>query len=468
METVIDSEDFRDTISTVDQSGKRVWINPKMPKGKFTNYRNWVSYVLLVLLFIGPFIRVNGHPFMLFNIPERKFIIAGVFFGSQDTFLFALFMLAGIIAIALFTVIYGRIFCGWICPQTIFMENVFRKIEYYIEGDYMRQKALRNAPWNTDKILKRTFKYSIFLLISFLIANTFLVYIIGTNKLYAYITEGPANHVGLFLALCLFTGVFFFVFAWMREQVCIIVCPYGRMQSVLLDKKSIVVAYDSKRGEKRGNPKKNKENYPLGDCIDCSQCVSVCPTGIDIRNGTQLECVGCTACIDACDSIMDKIKKPRGLIRYASLDNIEKGTPFKFSARMAAYTGVLVIMLGAISVLMVTRDPLRVSILRVPGTTFQEQSDGNISNIYQVKFASRVFHDFTPEIRLLSPAGKIQLIGSPVTVEGGEVAQSTFLVILDKSQLHGLKESIHIGIFKDNKLMTEQSTTFFGPVPKNK
>lgn len=462
----IDTEHFRDEISTVDTKGKRVWINPRKPKGRFTNYRSVVSTVLLLLLFAIPFLRIHGHPFMLFNIPERKFIIAGFFFGSQDTFLFALVMLAGIICIALFTVIYGRLFCGWVCPQTIFMEHVFRRIEYWIEGDYMRQKALKNADWHFEKIWKRSLKYIVFLAISFLIANTFLAYIVGTKVLYTYITHGPGENVGLFVALCAFTLVFFFVFAWMREQVCIIVCPYGRMQSVLLDRKSMVVAYDFKRGEKRGNPKKNKTNEKLGDCIDCHQCVDVCPTGIDIRNGTQLECIGCTACIDACDSIMDKMHKPRGLVRYASIDNIEKGNKFKFNFRIFAYSTVLLIILVVISIMLFTRGPIRVSVLRVPGTTFQMQSDSQISNIYQVKFSSRVFEDFSPEIRLLEPQGKIEIIGRKPFIPGGEVVQSTMLVVLDKNQMSGLKENIKIGVYKDDELIAVQNTTFLGLIKK--
>lgn len=463
-DTLVDSELFRDHISTVDQKGKRVWINPKMPKGKFTKYRNIISYILLLVLFVQPFIRINGHPFMLFNIPQGKFIIAGAFFGSQDLFLFALFMLAGIIAIALFTVVYGRIFCGWICPQTIFMEHVFRKIDYLIEGDYTRQKALRNSSWNTEKITKRAVKYVVYLFISFLISNTFLAYIVGTDTLYKYITHGPAENISLFISLCIFTGVFFFVFAWMREQVCIIVCPYGRMQSVLLDRKSIVVAYDFKRGEKRGNPKKNKNNPELGDCIDCGQCVNVCPTGIDIRNGTQLECIGCTACIDACDGIMDKINKPRGLVRYASVENIEKGKKFKFNLRIGAYSAVLLLIITVISILLYTRDPLRVQVLRVPGSTFQMQADGRISNIYQIKFSSRIFQEFRPDIRLLRPKGEIKIIGEQPIVEGGESAEATVLVILPPSELHELKENIQLGIYKDDELMVKQESTFFAPI----
>lgn len=466
MEPVVDTEDFRDALSTVDRQGKRVWVNPKKPKGRFTRYRTLVSSLLLLLLFAGPFIRIHGHPFMLFNVPERKFILAGVFFGSQDTFLFALLMLAGIVCIALFTVVFGRLFCGWVCPQTIFMEQVFRRIEYLIEGDYTRQKALRHAPWNTGKITKRALKYAVFLFISFLVSNTFLAYVVGTETVYSYVTHGPGQNPGLFVALCIFTGVFFFVFTWMREQVCIIVCPYGRMQGVLLDRRSVVVAYDFKRGEVRGNPKKNKDNPALGDCIDCGQCVNVCPTGIDIRNGTQLECVGCTACIDACDAIMDRIHKSRGLVRYASQENIEQGRKFRFNLRMGAYISVLLLILTAIGVLSLTRSPIRSSLLRIPGSTYQTLPDGRIGNLYQARFSSRVFTDFSPELRLLNPQGELRIIGSAPVLRGGGVTQSTLLVILDKEQLHGIHEDITVAIYKDGEKLEEIHTTFWGPVDK--
>lgn len=466
-DVIIDSEEFRDAISTVDQRGKRVWVNPKKPKGRFTNYRTALSAVLLLFLFAGPFIRINGHPLMLINIPERKFILMGIFFGSQDTFLLALSMITGVIFIALFTVIFGRLFCGWICPQTIFMEQVFRRIEYWIEGDYTRQKALNKAPWNTEKIWKRSLKHAIFLVISFAISNTFLAYIIGTEKLYSYITHGPFENAGLFVALCIFTGVFYLVFSVLREQVCIIVCPYGRLQGVLLDNKSMVVAYDHVRGEKRGNPKKNKNNEQLGDCIDCGQCVNVCPTGIDIRNGTQLECVGCTACIDACDDIMVKVNKPKGLVRYASMDNIITGKKFSFNARVIAYSSVLVVLVTVLSVLLFTRSPMRVAVLRAPGTTFQTDANGNVSNLYTVKFSSRIFFDFTPEVKLLSPEkGTVKIIGTPPLLKGGDVSQTTVLVTLENDDIKGMKVPITIGVFKDNELIEKVETTFFGPRPE--
>ncbi|HAP58809.1 MAG TPA: cytochrome c oxidase accessory protein CcoG, partial [Cytophagales bacterium] len=290
-------EEFRDRISTVDEDGKRIWVYPKKPKGRFTSARSWVSYVLLAFLFAGPFLRIGGEPVLLLNVIERKFVILGQIFWPQDFYIFLFGMLVMVVFITLFTVVYGRIFCGWVCPQTIFMEMLFRKIEYAIEGDYMAQKKLSKQRWNREKVLKRGLKHTIFAAIALWIGNTFLAYIIGSEATLALITDGPQEHLGGFIAMVLFSGAFYGVFAFFREQVCTNVCPYGRLQGVLLDRKSVVVSYDHIRGEGRGKLRKgqDREAQGLGDCIDCSLCVKVCPTGIDIRNGTQLECINCTA-----------------------------------------------------------------------------------------------------------------------------------------------------------------------------
>ena len=253
-------EQFRDTIATVTREGKRAWIYPKKPQGVFYTYRKWVSYGLLVFLFASPFIKVNGNQFLLFNVLERKFHIFGFPFWPQDFHLVVISMIIGVMFVALFTVAYGRLFCGWVCPQTIFLEMVFRRIEYWIDGDRGAQMRLDKAPWNAVKIRKRLLKWSLFFFISFLIANVFLAYLIGSDELLRYIEEGPMAHLGTVVPLVIFTGVFFWVFTWFREQVCIIACPYGRLQGVLLDNKSIVVAYDHKRGEGPSGRKKFRKN----------------------------------------------------------------------------------------------------------------------------------------------------------------------------------------------------------------
>jgi len=405
------NENFRDSIGTISEEGKRAWVFPKKPSGRFYTYRKYVSYGLLVFLIAAPFVKVNGNQFLLFNVLERKFNIFGFPFWPQDFHLFVISMIIGVIFIALFTVAFGRIFCGWMCPQTIFMEMVFRRIEYWIDGDRGAQIRLDRAPWNAEKIRKRLLKWTVFFIISFLIANVFLAYLIGSDSLIGYVKDGPSQHMGTLAALLIFTAVFYFVFAWFREQVCIIACPYGRMQGVLLDDKSVVVAYDYKRGEGENGRKKFRKNEDRealghGDCIDCLQCVNVCPTGIDIRNGTQLECVNCTACIDECDTIMDKIGYPKGLIRYASEVEISDNIPFKFTPRMKGYAAVLTVLMVVLVGMLFLRNDLEATILRLPGQLYERKENNMISNVYTYKLINKTSRS-VPDInfKLLSHNG---------------------------------------------------------------
>ena len=377
-------ESFRDKVATVDKTGKRIWVYPQMPEGRLHDLRKWATVLYLLVFFGLPFIKVNGNPIFLINVLQRKFILFGQIFWPQDFFIFAIGMAVFIVFVALFTVVFGRVFCGWACPQTVFMEMLFRKIEYWIEGNGTEQKLLDKGPWNTDKITKKVSKWIAFWLLSFIIANTFLEYIIGVDELDKMIREPFAMHIGTFISLAVFTTVFFFVYLWMREQICTVICPYGRMQGVLLDRDSVIVAYDYKRGEERGKFHKNEERK-IGDCIDCAQCVKVCPTGIDIRNGTQLECINCTACIDACDRMMDAVGLPRGLIRYASENNIAKKRLWRFTWRMKAYSIVMCLLLGILVWLLASRSDVGVTILRIPGQLYQEQPNSQMSNLYSYK-----------------------------------------------------------------------------------
>jgi cytochrome c oxidase accessory protein FixG len=376
------SDSFRDAVSTIDKKGNRVWIYPKKPGGPFYNKRTIVSWILLILLFSGPFIRIGGEPLLLINLLERKFVIFGKIFWPQDFYLFVIGMLTFIVFIVVFTISYGRLFCGWVCPQTIFMEMVFRKIEYWIEGDWKQQQRLNKSPWTRQKIIKKGLKHGIFYIISFLIANIFLAYIIGSEEVISIITDSPLNHLQGLALILLFTFVFYGVFAYMREQVCLVICPYGRLQGVLLDRSSLVVAYDYIRGENRAKFRKGEIRAEVGkgDCIDCGQCVHVCPTGIDIRNGTQLECINCTACIDACDFMMEKTGQEKGLIRYASEKGITTGSRFTFNARIIAYTVVLIGLLAVLAGLLVSRADVQTTILRTPGMSYQDQGNNKISN----------------------------------------------------------------------------------------
>ncbi|HRY99751.1 MAG TPA: 4Fe-4S binding protein, partial [Bacteroidales bacterium] len=290
---------FRDRITTVDDRGKRRWLFPKRPKGRLYTYRIWLSYLLLLIFFLTPWLRIDGEPVMMLDVIRRKFVLFGQIFWPQDFHLFVLMMILLIVFIVAFTVVYGRIFCGWLCPQTIFMEMVYRRIEYWIEGDSRAQRALREEPWTLRKVWKRSLKYALFYLLAVLISYTFLAYIIGTDRLMETLASPLSERLGGFIAILIFSLVFFLIYAWFREQVCLIVCPYGRLQGVMLDRNSVVVAYDYIRGEgssgrARFRSGEDRKALGKGDCIDCSQCVDVCPTGIDIRNGVQLECINCT------------------------------------------------------------------------------------------------------------------------------------------------------------------------------
>ena len=461
-----EKQEFRDHLATVTKEGKRKWIFPKKPSGRFYNARTIVSIFLLAFLVAAPFIKVNGHQFLLLDFPNRHFILFGVPFGPHDFHLFVLAMISLIVFIVLFTAIFGRIFCGWACPQTIFMEMVFRKIEYWIEGDANEQRKLKAAPWTSDKIFKKTLKHIIFFGISFFISNIFLSYIISMDKLIKIVTDPPSQHLSGLFAITVFSGVFYFVFSYFREQVCTLVCPYGRLQGVLLDQDSIVIAYDYKRGEPRSKLKKGDDFSNRGDCIDCHLCVDVCPTGIDIRNGIQLECVNCTACIDACDNVMDKIKRPRGLIRYASLRNIENKAKFKFTPRMMLYSTILVILVSVLTYLMANRTDFNVNILRTPGMLFQQQPDGTISNLYDLNLVNKTFNPVQMQIKLLNPKGELKIIGSDLKLDPQQIVEAKFMILLPKESIKKMNTPVEIGIYDGNKLIKKIKTSFLGPVEK--
>jgi len=462
-----DKDHFRDSIGTINEEGKRQFIHPLKPKGKLYEWRKIVSYALIGFLFLGPWIRLNNHPLFLFNLIERKFILFGSVFWPQDFHLFFLAMICLVLFVTLFTVIYGRIWCGWICPQTIFLEMIFRRIEYIIDGDKGQQIKLDKQKWNLNKIYKRLLKGGIFYLISFFIANTFLSYIIGTEQLISIITSPPSKHWNGLILLLIFTTVFYFVFAWFREQACIVVCPYGRLQGVLLDENSIQVSYDYVRGENRGKFRKNenREDENKGDCIDCSLCVAVCPTGIDIRNGSQMECVNCTACIDACDTIMDRVELPQGLIRFASENAITKGEQFKFDARMKSYTAVLVGLLLILTGLLLTRSSIDTSLLRVPGRLYNQHEQGRVSNLYNYKLLNKSQDTVPIVFKLLSHPGEISIVGNAaINLYPEKSSNGTLFIYIKESELNSIKTKIKVGVFQNGKLLNKVKTTFNGPI----
>ncbi|MCX6158755.1 MAG: cytochrome c oxidase accessory protein CcoG [Ignavibacteriota bacterium] len=461
----MEHESFRDHLSTVTQEGKRIWVYPKRQKGRFYTARTVFSFFLLAFLFLTPWIKIDSHPFMLFNVFERKFIVLGLAFGPQDFYIFALGFVTLVVFVVLFTAVFGRIFCGWACPQTVFMEMVFRKIEYFIEGDAAQQRFLDKAPFDSSKLLKKGLKHFIFFGIALLIGNTFMAYIVGIDETLHMVSFPPTDHLTGFVSVIVFSLIFYFVFSKFREQACTIVCPYGRLQGVLLDPNTVVVAYDNVRGEPRGRTEKATPEKN-GDCIDCHLCVAVCPTGIDIRNGTQLECVNCTSCIDACDSIMDKVEKPRGLIRYASMKGIKDKVKFKVTPRIILYSVLLVILLSIFTTLLLSREDVKVNVLRAPGKLFQEMPEGKISNLYHVKLVNNTFGDIPVEVKINNPDAEFKLIGKDISLPSLDVRDAEFMILFSKDKIKSTVMQLNIQIYANGKIVNDIKTTFIGP-PKN-
>ena len=458
-------EEYRDSIATVDAEGKRVWIYPKKPKGKYYKARIVVAVGLLSILFSGPFLKINGEPFLLLNLFERKFVILGTVFWPQDFFIFALGLVTFFVFVILFTVIFGRVWCGWACPQTLFMEMVFRRIEYWLEGDANQQRKLAKAPWNREKIIKRGIKHLLFALIAILIGHTAMAYLIGVEEVKEIVSQPPAAHWAGFLGLVAFSGVFYAVFAFFREQACIAVCPYGRLQGVLLVKDSMAVMYDWLRGEPRGKLKKNKVQTDTGDCVDCKLCVHVCPTGIDIRNGTQLECVNCTACIDACDEVMEKVGKPKGLIRPTSHNAIAEGRKKIFTTRVAGYTGVLGVLIALLVFFVSGRAEVEATVMRVPGMLYQKMEDGRIQNLYNIQFVNKTTNTVDLEIKLENlQEGTIERVGEPeILVPAQGKLDAVFFVKLPEKNLEGMKTRLIFGLYREGELIDRVKTNFLGP-----
>jgi cytochrome c oxidase accessory protein FixG len=465
----VDWSDFRDHLATADQEGNRRWLYPKKPSGKWHRCRAWFAAALIVIMFAGPWIRIHGNPLLLFNVVERRFSILGQIFWPQDTIIFAVAMLVFITGIIVFTAAFGRLWCGWACPQTVMMEMVFRKIEYLIEGDAHQQRALDAAPWSARKLFKKTTKHLLFLGLSFLVGNTLLAYLIGSDQLLAIQFDNPSRHLVGLGFMGLFTLLFYSIFARFREQACTFICPYGRLQSTLLDENSMVVAYDHKRGEQRGPLHRGQSHDQrsaagLGDCVACRACVVVCPTGIDIRNGTQMECVNCTACIDACDAIMDKVGRPRGLIRFASLNNIEHGARQRFTARMKLYAGILAALVILFLFLVFTRAEAGTTLLRAPGALFQQTPDGKIQNLYTMKVINKTSRDLPVELRLENLNGTVRLMGAgPFVVPKENLAQTSVLIELDPAVLTGHNTKLKLSVYSKGRRLETVTTGFVGP-----
>jgi cytochrome c oxidase accessory protein FixG len=441
---------------------KRQWIYAKKPSGKYYKARQWVGYGLLLWLIVAPFIHIKGQPLLLLDVVHRKFVFLGQVFWPQDLHIFVFGMLILMVGVVLFTVVYGRLWCGWVCPQTIFMELVFRRIEYWIEGDAAQQRKNASKPMTSALRLRKWAKHAIFLLISFLISNLFLSYFIGVKALWTIMTDPIQSHLGGLLALILFTLVFYAVFAFVREIVCTTICPYGRLQGVLLDQNSITVAYHHGRGEPRG-AKKQSVSQHLGDCVDCSLCVHVCPTGIDIRKGIQMECVNCTACIDACDAVMEKIQRPKGLIGFYSMAELEGKPVKKSNAKVWGYSLVLVALFSGFLWMILARNTVEGTLLRAKGSTYQLRDDGTVTNLYNAELVNKTSEEIVFALEADEPEMQIQMIQPIQPLAVGQSTSLTFFLIYPQNLVKEYKSNIKLHIVQDGQVIETMKTTFIAP-----
>lgn len=453
-------------LASTDEKGKRVYLFPSDVRGKYHTRRMMFQWILMALFVVLPWIQVNGHPAILLDITHRRFAILGMTFWAHDAPMLVFVFGSVFLGISLITAVWGRVWCGWACPETVFVERLYRQIERWIEGNAVQRQRLSQGPWTVEKTFKKGAKWLVFALVSWQLSHAFLAYFIGTEALAQMMISPPSEHPTAFFSMMFITLVLLFSFGWFREQFCIIMCPYGRFQSVLMDEDSMVVGYDEKRGEPRRGSVEAQESTSAeahteahtGDCINCYQCVQVCPTGVDIRRGVQMECVACTACIDACDTIMDRVNKPRGLIRYTSYNDLQRNIPVEnteassptglqkykylfynlFRARVLVLSLALTGVLIGLGYVLLTRPPVKATVFNAKDTPYQvlseTESETLLTNRYYVVASNYTFTSGT--LRLVPPEG-VEVISqnNPISLEGGEEKNQGFFLRFKKSLL---------------------------------
>jgi cytochrome c oxidase accessory protein FixG len=449
-----------DRLATVDKAGKRLYLYPAEVKGRFRTLRNRVHFILIVFFLVLPWIKIHGHPAILLDVAAKKFSILGIRFWAHDAPMLVFIFGGAALTLGLVTAIWGRIWCGWACPQTVFVDSVFRTIEKWAEGDHLARRILDAEKWSGKKLFKKALKWSLFLAATLIIAHSFIAYFVGAEELARMIRKSPAENPVSFGIMAFISAALLFNFGWFREQLCTVLCPYGRFQSLLMDDHSLVVAYDAARGEPR----------KVGDCVNCYRCVRVCPTGIDIRRGNQLECVGCTACIDACNDVMARLKKPLGLIRYESAVGLNGGVSHKLRGRTLAYTVLLVGLLIGLFANLWNRNSIEATFVRATGVPYQEiQTLGKseIINRFKADLSNQSFEDIELNLNLAAEYSthgiSVILIGPSIRIPAGRKAAAEFFVKFPKALLSNGKALIKVNISGPSGVLITEELNLVGP-----
>lgn len=450
-----------ESLSSIHEDGSHRTIHPADVHGRFTAWRRWSALLLLVIYIALPWIPINGYPAVFLDVQERRFHFLGLTLATQDLWV-GFFLITGL-AFSLFyiTALFGRIWCGWTCPYTVFLEHVYRRIERWVDGDATARRRLDTAPWSLGKITRRVVKHGIYLFISAVIAHIFLSYFVSLKKLYQMMQGPPTQHLTVFAVMAFLTGSLYFAFSWFREQFCVILCPYGRLQSALTDDHSVVIGYDKKRGEPRG-----KAGSTDGACVDCRRCVQVCPTGIDIRNGLQLDCIGCAACVDACDDIMLKLKRPTGLVRYDSHVGLQGGHTNWLRPRILLYTGLLFLGVWAFALSALQLSPLRASAVRMVGAPFYV-ANGTLRNQFLVRVINKRNSPASYQLKLVGPMPpQLSITGLTETLTLGPLGEEQKTLVLslpEASFTQPFKLQVQVTDTTRGDTVTTRVMEFLGP-----
>lgn len=451
-----------DTLSTINKDGSKYNIHPADVKGSFTTRRRLTAWLLILIYIALPWIQVNGYPAVFIDLEQRRFHLFGLTLLTQDFWVFFFFVSGLAFSLFVLASLVGRVWCGWFCPYTVFLEHLYRRIERFVDGDAPKRKKLDAAPMTSSKALKRAIKWGLYILASFILAHVFLAYFISIPQVWSNMTSAPTENITQFLFILAFTGIFTFCFGWFREQFCIILCPYGRFQSALTDDQTVTVFYDFNRGEPRGKIRKGEESN-TGDCIDCKRCINVCPTGIDIRNGLQLECVACSACVDACNDIMRKVNRPTGLIRYDSSAGITTGKRKIIRPRILMYVLFTLLGLGALTATFISKaKPFYAGLMRMQGTTYSATAEG-VRNTFKIHVTNKRNRDVSYTIQL-DDKDALKLQTENRTIKIGPLGEDsiTLSVLSPINDYTGAKD-INFSITADDESSLDLPARFLGP-----